>query len=415
MKKKLSPHHIAEYIPARLVEGKTRWHIVYSYTNGYSNETIRLKLTYNLNRIKKVRLRRKTGNDIVSQLNKLLPLGYPWKQIERDNAVLSVTDLREAVAFAVNMKTIDLRERTKGSYESMSTILIDFTEEKYKKMNVGAFTTRHAQAFLDYLTIQRRTRAGKRLTNKTYNAYLNLLKGVWDILIKREYIVRNPWADYKEKKVKEKIARDYSHDELRVIIRRVGQEDKYLLLAMTLLYYCFIRPTELTRLRVRNLRIRDSRIVLEGLITKNGKNRSPTIPDLTRKFIESFKFESFGSNAYVFGRKAKRSKVINTCADFPVSYKVFNNRLKRIIEKLNEEGSLSDIHGMVFYGLKDTGATDLIEQGVNAYELMRQIGHSSLSETQTYLMKKKKVIQAVKEHKTDILAFTDLPSQEQHQ
>lgn len=397
---------IHSYLPARLVEGKSRWHIVYTYTDGNTGETHRLKPTYQLNYIKSIRERRKAGNKIVKQINSLLPLGWPWKKFEADAAVLSVTDLREAVELAVKMKTVDLTERTITSYESMADIMLTYTEEKYKKMSVGAFTKRHAQAFLDYLTMQRRTRAGNRLSNKSYNTYLFLMKGLWKVLIQRDYVASCPWESFKQKKVKEKIARDYSVEELRVIIRRVGQLDKYLLLAIVLEYYCFIRPTELTKLKVRNLRIEDNRILLPGLVTKNGKNRTPTIPDHVIGFIESFGFESFGGNSWIFARRTKRAKKITTCADFQVSYKVFNNRLKVIIRKLHEEGALSDIKGMVFYGLKDTGATDLIEQGINAYQLMEQLGHSSLAQTQIYLVKKQKVIKAVKEHQTNILDFT---------
>lgn len=412
MKKKLSPYHIPEYIPARLVEGKARWHIVYTYKDGYTNITHRPKPTYNLNRIKSIKLRRKTGRDIVAQLNKLLPLGYPWKQIEDENAVLSVTDLREAVEFAVKMKTADLTERTVSSYASMVEIFLSHIEGKFKKITVAHFKKKHVQSFLDYLTVDRRTRRGERLSNKSYNTYLFLMKGIWKILIDREYTAFDPWQTFKQKKVKEKTARDYSPEELRIIVRRVGQEDKYLLLAILLEYYCFIRPTELTKLRVRDLRIDDNRIMLSGEITKNGKNRTPTVPRCAIDFIKSFQFESFGSNSWIFGRKKKRAKIITTCADFKVSYKVFNNRLKKIIRQLHSEGALSDIRGMIFYGMKDTGATDLIEQGINAYELMQQLGHSSLNQTQIYLVKKKKTIQPIVDHKTDILSFTDLSLQD---
>lgn len=404
MEKKFLSQKIPSFIPARLVEGKSRWHIVYTYTNGITGEVIRLKPTFNLNRIKSITERRRTGNRIVREINSRLPLGWPWKIVARDQAtVLSVTPLRKAVEKANELKCVGKSRRTVESYGSMADIFLTHVETKYGEMTIGEFEKKHAQSFLDYLTTERKTRRGKPLSARSYNHYLNLLKGIWAILISREYIIIDVWAEFKERKITEKIARNYSKKELTLIIREVAKTDKWLMLAVVLLYYCFIRPTEITKLRCRMMRIVDGRINLPGAITKNSKNRSPTIPDNMIDYLKSFNFEKHGGHCYVFGRKTKRAKEICITSEFPVSYKVFNNRLKKILESMHKRGMIDSIENLTFYGLKDTGGQDLIDQGIDVWQLMKQFGHQSLKQTQIYLERKRVVNPAVKAHQTNLL------------
>lgn len=403
MEKKIALNSVFTYLPARLVEGRSRWHIVYSYTDGNTGESHRLKPTFNLNRIKSIAERRKLGHQLVRQINEKLPLGWPWRIVaETHLPVLAAVNLRKAVEKATAIKCVGLETRTKSSYESMTEIFLTFIEKRYGEFSVGAFQRKHAQAFLDYLTTERKTKKGKPLAARSYNAYLFFIKGVWSILISREYLNTDVWAADKERKVTEKIARNYSKEELKIIISAVAERDRWLMLAVVLLYYCFIRPTEITRLRVRNMQIQDNRIMLPGSITKNKKNRTPTVPENVRKFLQSFNFQKHGGHCYVFGREKKRGKKICISPAFPVSYKTFNRRLKAILHDLAKRKMIDSVEDMTFYGLKDTGGQDLIDQGIDVWQLMKQMGHQSLTQTQIYLERKRQVNPAVLNHQTDI-------------
>lgn len=56
------------------------------------------------------------------------------------------------------------------------------------------------------------------------------------------------------------------------------KKNKHFLLASYILYYCFIRPAEMARLKIGNINLAKQTIYIEDTISKNKKDGTITLP-----------------------------------------------------------------------------------------------------------------------------------------
>jgi len=361
---------INTFLPARLVKGH-RWYIVFYQVDPVTNKRVRFRETFDLNRIPNLITRQKRANFIILQINSKLPFGYPYEgSFKRDPAY---TNILEAIAIAEKIKCRSDRPKTVEAYSSMARIFNDFLVGKeWADMKIGAFQKRHALEFLDYATFTR------GIGNRTYNNYLSQMRAFFKELQERDYVAENPFDDFKKKKLPGKTRRAFSQEEKEVVIRTIAGQDKWLLLAVLLQYYCFIRPIELLRLRFHMIDLKEGLIRLPAAITKNKQNSLVTIPDVFVPILERFQLHRWDPRWLIFGQR------IQPHPDKAAGKNSIRLRHKRILEALRDEGELLDLTGLSLYSWKDTGALELFKQKVNPLEIMKQLRHTDLATTQLY-------------------------------
>ena len=136
-------------------------------------------------------------------------------------------------------------------------------------------------------------------------------------------------------------------------------------------YYCFIRRTELTKLKVKDINLQKNIISLSADISKNGKNENVTIPEPLKILLENH-LKNANQNDYVFSNDnfATGSKYLQP-------KKISDNWVK-LRKKLTLPISYQ------FYSLKDTGITDLFNAGVPSIKIRNQARHHDLKITEIY-------------------------------
>lgn len=358
--------------PARLVEGKTRWYIIFYQTDPKSSKLKPHRPTYDLNRIKDVAKRRKTGLKLVNEINQKLPDGFPYSaRLEKLCDVNVIEALRQAMKIKIASTT---RKRTVDMVQSMFNIFSKFIiEKKWEDVPVKSFGKKEAVAFLDYALID------KGIGPRTHNNYIERMRSMMNELVKREYIDENPFSKLtkmKELAKRRRAFNDFERDTLLAAVAKKG--DMMLMLGILLQYYCFIRPIELRRLRFEMFDWRHSVIRLPGAITKNKEDDIVTIPNAILPFLAKFDFGKYNQRWLIFGKGVAPHPSV--CCN----HNILNHRQHVIIKDLNQRGMFPNMEGLSFYSWKDTGARELFKRKVNILEIMRQLRHKNLATTQKY-------------------------------
>jgi integrase len=141
-------------------------------------------------------------------------------------------------------------------------------------------------------------------------------------------------------------------------------------------YFCFIRNTELGKVKVWMFNLKENSIFLPKEISKNKKDEVVTIPS---QFLLQLKkhIGNANTNDYVF------------------SSDHFNPGIKRMpVRKIASAWDLlrTDLElesKYQFYGLKDTGITDLLNSGVAAIKVRDQARHYDIKITEMYTPRNK--------------------------
>jgi integrase len=360
---------IQQYRPARLVKGH-RWYIVYYQMDPFTHELIRYRETYSLNRIKNIKERTKYAKRIISQINALLPSGWPFKK--EDFELPRSIPIVEALQKGLKIKTGKMRNA--ADYRSHINILSQYLKEnKMDHLPIGEFSELNALEYMDHVEQVR------KVGPQTYNNYKQFLRSLFNELLRRKYIETNPFVHIQNKKVGGKKRRAFNDHEKSVVADHIHRTRPMLMLAILLQYHCFIRPrSELLRLRFHHFDLQDGLLRLPASITKNKEDEIVTIPNELITFIFDQGLHRYSPTWFVFGPRLKPHP------DRPCGRNYMGTLHKNTLELLHEKGLLEDIGGLTFYSWKDTGALELFRSKVNVREIMRQLRHKSLETTQRY-------------------------------
>ena len=147
--------------------------------------------------------------------------------------------------------------------------------------------------------------------------------------------------------------------------------DRYYLLACRMEYYTFIRPDELSNIRLRDINIKEQKVFIASTISKNRRDGMVGLNDELIKLMIELQIFSYHSECYLFGR------------DFKPSTKKADSRIFRE-NFIKVRAALKFPKNYQFYSLKDSGIRDL----ANAEGIViarDQARHSDISTTNKYL------------------------------
>ncbi|MEL6141121.1 MAG: hypothetical protein AAFU67_05855, partial [Bacteroidota bacterium] len=292
--------------PARVVEGKSRWYIIW-YADGPDGEpNHRYRETFNLNRILHIPTRRHRSNNLVKKINWWLEANKnPWSFDERiadvemrtlAGAPLGHTPAVEAIEVIRKLKNSGAREASKRSIDSTYGLFISYLKVKgWDQYPIGNLKQMHASKFMDFRLIS-------GISNTTYNNNLNYLKGAWIALKAKSYVEENIFSSIPRRKQKPKKRRAFTAREAKVVVEYIRKEDELLFYGIILQYCCHIRPVELRRLRRRHFDLENRFVEVPGRESKSHEERFPAIPD---SFIGLFRKEFWDAiprNYLVFGK-----------------------------------------------------------------------------------------------------------------
>jgi len=361
------------YKPARFVNGKKPYieYWMYHVQKGKAVRRRFYKIEGSSHRQKREHAKR-----LVKQINKLLVEGYVFgrevPEVERTG--VAVPNLLDAMQQIVEIKEAETGDRSRHAYRSFVNVFTEWYNEQKINRLATCLKREHVLRFLDWLVTDREYRGNKGVSNVTRNNYLNKLVTLLEEMKQRNMIQENPAKGIKRLRetVNNNIAfTDAQMEKLTVYLKRL---DPNLYVFTQFIYYCFIRPVELTRIRVRDIDLKNRVIIIRAEDSKNRKQDNVVIPKPLIEVIKGMRLHTFPSSYYVFSKNDLG----------PGDTKIIRNRISERHAKAIKACGMQD-SGVYLYSWKHTGNKNAYLAGVDIKTIQMQNRHSSLQMTDKYL------------------------------
>lgn len=336
-----------------------RWYVFYYYRSPESAKFERFKI-YVSQAILTKSGRRDEAHRIMKDLTAKLAAGWnPYEVSEKRFASL-MKCLDEVIA----IKIASTRKRTAYTYRNHAKTFADWLiSESKRTIKVSEFTQAEAVRYMDYLKVN----AG--YSNRTFNNHLISMKALFALIAKRNFLQANPFSEIESLPVEETSIVAFSEKDLKCIVETLPGYNPRLWLIVQLVYYCFLRPQEIVRIRYKDIDLERRQIRLSGWQTKNTRSQVVDIPDPL--YNELLKEKDYHRDMFVFSRK-----LLPGYAEIAQT---------RIDEAWDDYRKTYNFPGdWKIYSMKHTGAGRLADANVDLRSIQLQMRHHSLEETQKY-------------------------------
>ena len=317
------------------------------------------------------KLRKKYANDLIKRLTEKLILGWnPWIEKENGTSYMLFKECCEKYRQYIDKLVKDgtYRHETHKSLASYLKNMMDWNERRLIPITyIYQFDKDFCVQFLDEIYINRDN------TAFTHDNYLGFLRQFGHWCVQKNFLKTLPTEGLSVlgRGLKKKKRKTIEQHHLNMIHDYLKDKNKHFLLASYLLYYCFIRPAEMARLKIANINLAKQTIYIEDTISKNKKDGTITLPVKLIHLMLDLDIFSAPSSYYLFsdGFVPGKNKV---------SEKVFRDFWARYVRR---DLKLPDTYK--FYSLKDTGITDMLRHQ-DVLSVRDQARHSSILMTDTY-------------------------------
>jgi integrase/recombinase XerD len=337
-----------------------RWYVFYFFKDPDTGSYIRFK-DYISSKFKTKTERYLRGKEMVDQINKRLREGFnPFASSDPKN-----TNILEAIKY-IKDSQISLRKRTRHTYDCLLRRFEEFLTDGrfgFHRLTIEEFNYVHAQKFLDWY------RKKHKVENRTYNYAIMHMKGFFNLLIEREWIMVNPFKKVKPLPVEDTEIIAFTEADLKILREELPEYNYDLFIVAGLIYYCFLRPAEIMRLQVYHFHINEGFISVPGNVSKNKRQSIIDIPDNFMDDLKKLDLNYDGDN-YVFARHLQRG--IKEAAPTRIA-----GYWREFADKFGIKKNI--------YALKHTGNGRASEMGMTTRDLQLHNRHSDLGMTQRYL------------------------------
>ena len=360
---------INRYLPARLVEG-TKWYIEF-YSFDPDLDGLRRKRLY-VPGISPKAKRRAYAQEMILNVNARLYEGW--------NPFLRTTEPREYALFddicqtycryLLQLTKEDIqRVKTYNGYTSFLHVFQKWNKARPKPV-VYAYQLKTSvlDEFLDWLWVEE----GKSV--RTRDNYLSWFRTFTRWMRSKRYISDDPTEGIPIIRGHRKAEKNRTVIPKEAMLRLrayLEEKDRHFLLACYILYYCYVRPKEMSDLKLENISVQKGTIFIPAAISKNRKDAVVTIPDHVMKLMIDLGVLTHPSGWYLFSYDCRPGE------DHRLP-KYFCDVWKKVATALKFPPEWK------FYSLKDTGITDQIKAGRDLIEVRDQARHYSLEQTDIY-------------------------------
>ena len=357
---------ILSYTLPKLHTGKT-WYVDFMCYDPAEQKMKRKK--YMLDGIDKVTERRKRAADIIASVTSRLRSGWnPWVELSNSRQYAKFDAVMELYVKYLK-KLYDakaIKENTYLDYNKRVRVLKEYMQNHALPiMYVYQFNLSYISDFLDYILMDRDSSA------RTRNNYKVWLSSFCSWLVEKQYIEVNPCEHIKALKEEPKRRDALTSSDLRKLKDYLEKHNRHYLLVCRMIYYTFIRPEELTRIRLKDIYLKEQKIYIAGDISKNRKEAMVGLNDELIKLMIDLDIFKHDGNCYLFSKDFMPGKQ-------KITTKVLRNYFYKIRAALNFPETY------LFYSLKDSGIRDLANTA-GIVVARDQARHSDVSTTNKYL------------------------------
>ncbi|HNX87720.1 MAG TPA: site-specific integrase [Paludibacteraceae bacterium] len=338
-----------------------RWFVFYSFRHPETGKMKRFRIFIST-KYKTATARREKASELIKYYSTRLKQN--WNPFEQEQ--IQLISASAAMEKILEIKKASIRPR---SYFTLKNIVKSFREyliaHKLERISINDFGSRHAIEFLDW------SKSHYKLSNRTVNYRRMNMKTLFNELIYREYVDVNPFSRTKKLPVEETSIIAYSASELKKISEKLHEYNFNLYIISMMVFYCFIRPQEICRLKISDIDLEAQVIHLPGRTSKNKKSEVVVIPDQLKEEMEKLNLK-FPGDYYFCGK----GLVPGPQYTAPT----------RIAEAWSAWAKAVKMKNRGIYALKHTSVGMVAMEGkINIRDLQLQLRHHSLDMTQNYL------------------------------
>lgn len=359
---------LKQYTYPKLHTGKD-WYVMFMAFDPITRSLKRKRIR--INNIGSAKQKREYANDLILRLSDKLRSGWnPFVDEENSKQyALFEVAVDQYITHIVRMCDAgNLRSNTMANYKVFLKLLRNYNDNTTNKITyIYQFNTGFVGDFLDWCFLVKRVAASSR------NCYLDQLKSFSGYLIEKQYIKINPCNAIKKLKITEKNRTVIQKKDIMVLKEYLEKNNAHFLLACYLLFYCFIRPKEMTFIKISWIDKEKSILTIYANASKNRKTSTVTIPQVVIDLM--IKLDIF---------RADKDYFLLSDAGLRPGRKQFDRRKFNYLWKKTAK-YLKFPETYKFYSLKDTGITEMIKENIDPVTVRDQARHHSIDMTNKYI------------------------------
>jgi integrase len=336
---------------------KERWYLSFLYTDSFGK--VRPKKEAVSFKLKTVEAR----YEEIERMKTVIEAGYKPKQTAKK--LVAANTATKKLKEELDKHKIELKKKSVSCYKTH----IKKFDEYCKEAMIEVVSDTTAKDFLNYLRI-------KGLSGTTINNYRRTLKSYFKKLRNSKVVNKNVFDDTKKRKESGKSREYFRISQRKTILEWCELNDKPLVFAIKLIFYCFIRPgNELTGLRVCDVNLDDAILRVGGDVAKNDLTERVKIPNQLLTILEAMDLHKYPQDYFLVGKDGIPTP-------FQASIGYWNKRHRKA---LNGVGIFGRKQQWSIYSWKDAGAVQLHKNNVPMRLLQLQLRHKNLTTTSKYL------------------------------
>lgn len=357
---------VISYTLPKLHTGKN-WYVDFTCYDPAEQKMKRKK--YMLDGISKITDRRKMAADIISSVTNRLRSGWnPWAELSNSRQYAKITAVMDMyIKYLKKLRDSDsIKENTYQDYMKRYRVLQEYMQNHATPIvYIYQFNLSFISDFLDYILMDRDSSA------RTRNNYKVWLSSLCSWLIQKQYMDANPCERIKALKEEPKRREALTSTDLRKLKNYLEQHNRHYLLVCRMEYYTFIRPEELTNIRLKDISLKEQKVFVGGDISKNRRDGMVGLNDELVKLMIDLDVFSHDGDCYLF-----------STGFMPGRKKITTKVLRNYFYKVRDALHLSNSY--MFYSLKDSGIRDLANSA-GIVVARDQARHADVSTTNKYL------------------------------
>lgn len=359
---------ILSYTYPRLYTGK-EWYVGFYAFDPARNAMRRKKIKINF--IEKVAERRRYANALMRRIIDQLDKGWnPWIEADNAKAYHLFRDVCEQYKRYITrlMEDGHYRNDTYVSYSSyLRNIELYNQSKKIPITYIYQFDREFVNDFLDYVYLDREN------TPQTRDNYLCFLKTFSSFLVQHSFTKTRPTEGIScfSKRLKKKKRTIIEEEDMIRLHDYLQEKNQYYLLACYILHYCFIRPKEMSMIRLKDISLKKQTIFIGDTVSKNRMDGVVTLPQKVIELMIDLEIFQHAGEDYLFSVGFKPG------AEYR-DEKQFRDYWSRYVRK---ELKFPDHYK--FYSLKDTGITSMLKI-YDPITVRDQARHANILMTEIY-------------------------------
>lgn len=324
---------------------------------------------FNVPPIKGNRSRKNYASEMIYKLSVKLREGWnPWVTATTKRQYTLYKDVIEWYHLYITKlhKAGSIKDTTLTDYKKRLKVLEEYTSKVIQAPTYSyQFDQYFCSDFLDYILLDRDASA------RTRNNYRTWLSSLANWMLEKQYIESNPIENIKPLKEDGKHRTALTPADLKKMNTYLKKENPHYLLLCQFAYYTFIRPDEISNIKLKDINLSEQKVFVASSISKNRKDGMVGLNDKLIKAMLDLKVFDKPNHYYLFGKDFKPSDIKNTT-------RVYRNMFNKVRAALKWPDTYQ------FYSLKDSGIRDLANaEGIVVAR--DQARHTDISTTNKYL------------------------------